>query len=161
MTYLKDTFGRDMFRELERSFVGFDRVFDTISKTQSQMLKTAQSFPFYNIRKDSDTKYTIELAVAGFGKQDIEIGLEEDKLTIKGAVKDDPDAEYLFKGVTNKAFTRQFTLNDQIEVKGASMVNGILKVFLERFVPEHKKSRTIDIKDEETSGVQYLTENDL
>lgn len=148
----KDLFGRDMFRDLEKSLIGFDAVFDTIAKTQKQM---AQTFPPYNIRKDGDNKYTIELAVAGFGKHDVEIDLEGDKLTVKGKTTEDQNGEYLFKGLANRAFTRQFTLDDQVVVNGATMVNGILKIMLERMLPEGKKARKINIGEQPDTGKSY------
>lgn len=159
MTYVKDVFGRDMFREMERNLIGFDRVFDTIADTRKTMEKLATSFPPYNIRKDGENKYTIELAVAGFGKQDIEIDLTDDKLVIKGKSSDNDAGEYLFKGLANRAFTRQFTLDDHIIVNNASLVNGILKIALERLVPESKKPRKINIEDEPSSVSNYVESN--
>lgn len=152
-------FGRDMFRDMERNLIGFDKVFDTLMDTQKSMVKIATNFPPYNIRKDGENKYTIELAVAGFGKQDVEIDMEGDKLTIKGKVSEDDSSEYLFKGLANRAFTRQFTLDDQVVVNNATMINGMLKIALERLVPEDKKPRKINIDDNKSSS-QYLTEED-
>lgn len=155
----KDLFGRDMFRDLEKSLIGFDTVFDAIAKTQKQI---AQTFPPYNIRKDGENKYTIELAVAGFGKHDVEIDLEGDKLTVKGKTTEDQNGEYLFKGLANRAFTRQFTLDDQVVVNGATMVNGVLKIMLERMLPEGKKPRKINIGEEsdtKKSYPEYLAES--
>ena len=106
----------------------------------------------FRSKKVEDNKYVIEMAVAGFSKTDIEITLDEGKLIINGKVRDsneldDANAYYFYKGIAERAFTRTFTLADSVEIKNAEMVNGILKVWLENFIPEHKKPKKIDIKD--------------
>ena len=145
-------------RDFEKSFIGYDNILRKMSADLAKDTAWASAqtnFPPYNIRKVDDSKYVIEMAVAGFGKQDIEITLEEDKLIIRGDSKSD-DGEYLFKGLAARAFQRQFTLNDQVVVNNASMMNGILKVFLERIIPEHKKPRKIQIEDEATTVSNYI-----
>ena len=130
-----------------RGSVGFDEVF----KRLSEITKTV-GYPPYNIKKTNENTYVIEMAVAGFGKQDIELVLEDGTLTIKGVLKSDENSpnEYIFKGIADRAFTRKFTLADTIEIKNADMINGMLRVWLERFIPENKRSRKIDINTEET-----------
>jgi molecular chaperone IbpA len=107
----------------------------------------------------------IELAVAGFAKQDIEIELADGKMVIKGNVhSEEDDNNFLFKGIAARNFTRVFALEDQVEVKDAEMINGMLKVFLERIIPEHKKPKKVEVKDKaskKTTDKQYLTEEDL
>lgn len=125
---------------LTKNAVGFDELFNKFSDT----IKTV-GYPPYNIKKTSDNTYVIEMAVAGFGKQDIELTLEDGVLTIKGEMKNDDKNDYLFKGIADRAFTRKFTLADTVEIKNADMLNGMLRVWLERFIPESKKSRKIDI----------------
>jgi molecular chaperone IbpA len=128
---------------LTKSSVGFDELFSKFA----DMAKTA-GYPPYNIKKTDENTYVIEMAVAGFGKQDIELTFEENVLTIRGELKTDDKTEYLFKGIADRAFTRKFTLADTIEIKDADLINGMLRVWLERFIPESKKVKKIDIKTE-------------
>ena len=125
---------------LSKSSVGFDELFSKFS----DMTKVA-GYPPYNIKKTGDNTYVIEMAVAGFGQQDVELVLEDDVLTIKGELKTDEKNDYIFKGIADRAFTRKFTLADTIEIKNADLINGMLRVWLERFIPESKKPRKIDI----------------
>jgi molecular chaperone IbpA len=99
------------------------------------------------------------LAVAGFGRQDLELELQDGTLTVKGSVNSE-DGDYLYKGIAERAFTRQFTLADTVEVKNADLINGMLKIWLERFIPEEKKPKKINIGETETdsSTKQFLTE---
>jgi molecular chaperone IbpA len=108
------------------------------------------TYPPYNIKKVDENKYVIEMAVAGFGKQDLELELQDGTLTIKGNVSSE-DADYIYKGIAERAFTRQFTLADTVEVKNADLINGMLKIWLERFIPEEKKPKKISIGDTETA----------
>lgn len=126
--------------------VGFDDVFDRFDKLAKTTVKTF-SYPPYNIVKVDDNKYVIELAVAGFGKQDIEIELKENSLVVSGKVDNaNKDLEYLYKGIADRAFTRTFNLADTVEIKNAELINGMLKVWLENIIPEHRKPKKIDIK---------------
>lgn len=106
-------------------------------------------YPPYNIRKIAEDKYAIEMAVAGFSKQDIEIDVSGDQLTIKGNLKSDrpEESSFLYHGLALRPFTRMFTLTENVEVKNAKMVNGMLKIMLEALTPEVKSTK-IDIQDE-------------
>jgi molecular chaperone IbpA len=143
MTLLPQVFGKDF----DKLFVGFDDHWSRMLQLHDEMTKNIPNYPPYNIYKSDENKYVIELAVAGFGKQDIEITLDNDKLIVKGEAKDDTQA-FLYKGIATRAFTRSFAIDDQVVVNNASMVNGMLKIFLERIVPEHKKTRKVEISDE-------------
>ena len=123
--------------------IGFDRMFDNLMN-----VPTASSYPPYNIVKHDDDKFTIEIAVAGFSKDEIEIEFRENTLKIesKSRPEGDDEKEYLHKGISNRAFTRSFRLSDDVVVKGATFENGLLNVELERIIPEEKKPRTIKIK---------------
>ena len=150
MTYVKDVFGRDLF---DKFFVGSDRVLKQFNDL-AETTKTLTNYPPYNIKKVDDNKYVIELAVAGFGRQDIDITLEDNKLVVKGKyetlddlAKDGENQTYLFKGISDRAFTRQFTIADTIEVKNADLINGMLKIWLEAIIPEHKKPKKISIRN--------------
>lgn len=150
MPFVKDVFGRDLFKDFDKMYVGFDDQFNKMAKIHDDLTKSIPNYPPYNIKKTGDNTYVIEVAVAGFAKQDIEIELVDGKMLIKGNVhSNDADTmeNFLFKGIANRAFTRTFALDDKIEVKEAEMFNGMLKVFLERIIPEHKKPKKIEVKD--------------
>ena len=148
MTYLKDVFGRDMFKDFDKFYVGFDDQYNRLSKIHDDLTKNILNYPPYNIKKVGDNTYVVEIAVAGFARQDIEIELANNTMVIKGNTStDEDDNNFLFKGIANRNFTRSFTLDDQIEVKDAEMLNGMLKVFLERIIPEHKKPKKIEVKE--------------
>ena len=110
---------------------------------------TTSTYPPYNIVKNEDDKFTIEIAVAGFSKDEIEIEFKENILKIesKSRPEGDDEKEYLHKGISNKRFrTHTFTLSDDVIVNGADMKDGILKIDMERIIPEEKKPRLIEIK---------------
>lgn len=150
-------------KDLNSFFVGYDKIFNEASKIHDEFAKYVSNYPPYNIRKIDENKYVIELAVAGFCRSDIEIEFVDDKLIIRGNSGNlDDSSDYLFKGISNRAFTRTFSLNDSIEIKGAEMLNGILQIVLERIIPDHKKPKKIEIKEPEStnsSNRQLLTED--
>lgn len=125
--------------------VGFEDTFNLLNDLTSRATKTLTNFPPYNIVKINDNKYVIEMAVAGFGKNDIELELKDNSLVISGKVNSSLDTQYLYKGIADRAFTRQFNLADTIEIQDTKLVNGMLKVYLENIIPEHKKPRKIPI----------------
>ena len=145
-----------LFRDLERSVIGYDHFF---SRIEEQTRRAYTAFPPYSIRKDGDNKYVIELAIAGFGKQDVEIELEDRKLTVKGKLKPAEGVDYIFKGIAERAFNREFTLSDNVVVNGATMANGILKVMLEHIIPESKKPQKINIDDEAQTVSEFAATN--
>jgi molecular chaperone IbpA len=107
------------------------------------------SFPHYNIVKTDKNKYDIEIALAGYSKKDIEVNLEEGVLSIKSKKEekeDTKDGEVLHKGIAKRYFSKSFTIADDVEVKGAELKDGLLKVSMERIIPDHKKPRNIAIK---------------
>ena len=135
----------------DRFFIGADRIAETLKQNAEWLANTATTtYPPFNLKKTSDNKYVIEMAVAGFSKQDIEITLEDKKLFIKGNAtadtKEDAD-KYLHMGIANRAFTRQFTLADNVVIDNAEMLNGILKIWLDHIIPEDKKPKKIEITD--------------
>lgn len=166
MTWLLNN--RHMFNNWDRHVVGFDLLLDSLAEKSRMFEKTWSNWPPFSISKPKENKYVIEMAVAGFGKQDIEIEVNGDNLSIKGKTQSTPDTNYIFKGIANREFSRLFSIEDGIEVKGATLVNGMLKVFLERIVPEEKKAKKIEISDEAdsvslfaASTPQLLTESDV
>lgn len=101
------------------------------------------------------------MAVAGFGRHNLDIELKDGVLTITGNTETE-EGDYLHKGIANRAFTRKFTIADSVEVKNAELANGMLKIFLERFIPEEKKPKKIDIMDPfgvQEATRQFLTES--
>jgi molecular chaperone IbpA len=108
--------------------------------------KPVSNFPPHNIIKADENKYVVELAVAGFAKDEIDIQVQEGNLTIRGEKKEGtPDIQYLHRGIGNRSFTKVITIADTIEVKGAEFKDGILRIGLENIIPEHKKPRKIEI----------------
>jgi len=138
---------------IDKWFVGADKVLKNLTSAQEAYAKAAGvNWPPYNIVKTDENNYTIELAVAGFGKHNLDIELANNTLVVKGGYtvdKIDPvdnPAQYIWKGIADRVFTRKFTLADSVEVKNAEYINGMLKIFLENIVPEAKKPKKVDIK---------------
>ena len=128
--------------------VGFDRTFDRLFDYVTYQAEST-GYPPYNIQKTEDYKFEIEMALAGFDKKDIEIEVAEGVLTVKSLKDKDTGAtdDYtLYKGISQRNFTRKFTLADDIVVKGAELNNGMLTINLERIVPEEKKPQLIEVK---------------
>ena len=123
--------------------VGFDSIFDRLFE-DFEKNSSNSSYPPYNIRKDDGNFYTIEMAVAGFSKEDLEAELKEGILTVSSKSNQD-EGEYLHRGIARRAFSRSFTLSDDMIIKGADLINGMLTISLERIIPEEKKSRMIEI----------------
>ena len=150
MTYLKQLPAfHDAFKDFDKFFVGFDDQIRQMQKLHDDVTKNIPNYPPYNIKKTGDNTYVIEMAVAGFGQQDIEIEIDGGKLVIKGNVSGDSTEQpedFLFKGIATRAFTRSFALNDQIEVNNAELFNGMLKIALERIIPEEKKPKKVPVK---------------
>ena len=131
---------------LNRALVGFDRLFDTFESRFANQLST--NYPPYNVVKTDDDHYLIEIAVAGFKKDEVTVEVEGEFLTIKGSSNPNSEAsarQYLHKGLSSRDFVRQFTLAEHMVVKGASIQDGILRVEIARVIPEEKKPRLIDI----------------
>lgn len=149
MTHVKDPFGRDLFVNFDKIWVGFEDKVDRFSKVRNELSKNTFNYPPYNIVKTSESTYAIEIAVAGFSKDEIDIELDSDKITIKGGEtkSTNPQTSYLYKGISNRAFTRTFELDDFIEVRGAELVDGMLRIVLERVIPESKKPKKVAIQD--------------
>ena len=127
--------------------VGFDRVFDRLNNYvvhQNHMAPTG--FPPYNIRKEGDYNFVIELALAGLSKDDLEIEIADQTLTIRSIDKKEDEGELLHRGISYRQFTRTWTLAENVVVNEAKMENGMLVVRLEHVVPEEKKPRKITIK---------------
>lgn len=136
---------------LLRSSVGFD-VFDNIFDSVFNLNESSTSYPPYNIIK-SNNNYTITMAIAGFTKDEVDISVEENELSVKGVSNDsDEKIEFLHKGIAARNFERKFQLADTIKVIDASYENGLLNIFLEREIPEHQKPRKIEINNNKVNS---------
>ena len=136
-----------IWNDLRPYAVGFDSLFDHFNNTLEYTVKQQTSYPPYNINKIDDLNYQVEMALAGFGKDDIEIKYSDNQLTIKSVDSDDKDEkDVIHRGISKRKFSRSFTLAEDIKVNGAELKDGMLLVELEKIVPEEKKPRTINIK---------------
>ena len=136
----------DHFSNLTPYTVGYDRIFDNLARYVDTTASTG--FPPYNIRKEGENNYIIEMALAGFGKKDIEVEVADGTLSIRSVKEEDSDEDgnQLYRGIAYRKFERKFTLADAVVVNGAKLENGMLLVDLERVVPEEKKPRLISVK---------------
>ena len=123
-------------------FLGFN---DQFVRWESNK-KTASSFPPYNVKKVDEDNYMIELAVAGYDRDELEIKVEKDTLTIKSDKESDDKSDFLHRGIAGRNFTQYFTLGEYMIVKSASLENGMLSIKIERELPEEAKPKTIKIK---------------
>ena len=135
----------DNFNQITPYAVGFDRIFDNLSRYVDNNA-TSTGFPPYNIRKEGDYNYVIEMALAGFGKKDIEVEVAEGTLSVRSMKENDEDDSTVYRGISRRRFDRKFTVADDVVVNGASLENGMLTINLERVVPEEKKPRIITVK---------------
>jgi molecular chaperone IbpA len=128
---------------IQRFAVGFDRMFDELSRTAGTL--NATNYPPYNIIKESETIYKIEVAVAGFEESELDVETVDNELIIKGNKAIEANGEYLHQGIAGRDFVRTFALFENVEVKGADVKNGILTVTLEHIIPESAKPKKIAI----------------
>ena len=131
--------------QLHRHSIGFDQMFDQLNRTFANS-KADGNYPPHNLVKLDDNHYAIELAVAGFNEDEIDVELKENVLTVKGEqTKTEAEVEYLHKGISTRNFVRTFPLAEHIEVRGAKVKNGILAIALEQVIPEEQKPKKIAI----------------
>ena len=135
----------DNFNQITPYAVGFDRIFDNLSRYVDNNA-TSTGFPPYNIRKEGDYNYVIEMALAGFGKKDIEVEVADGTLSIRSVKENTEDDSTVYRGISYRKFERKFTMADDIVVNGAKLENGMLSLELERIVPEEKKPRLVTVK---------------
>jgi len=167
MTYIHTP---DPFANFDKFFVGTEHLSNQFKKLTEQAKDglITSNYPPYNIRKLEDNKYLIEMAVAGFTDDDIDITLAESKLTIKGKqetldslTKDGINQTYIHRGLANRAFTRVFTLAEDVVVSNVTLEHGMLKIYLEHVIPDTKKPVKININGKApTSKKEFLAEDD-
>jgi len=139
-----------IFNQLRPLSVGFDDVFDHFESMFERDFPTI-NYPPYNIVKTGKNAYDIQVALAGFNKKDIDVSVENGVLTIESKVSDtdetkDETGDTIYKGISKRYFKRQFTIADDVEINGAELKDGLLRVSMEKIVPESKKLKTIEIK---------------
>ena len=141
------------FSPLWRSTIGFDRLFDLAESAQRA---TEDHYPPYNIERLGDDCYQISLAVAGFSPDEISVTAEQNVVTIEGNKPEKTEREYLYRGISTRAFKRQFNLADYVQVKNAAFDNGLLKIELVQEIPEAMKPRRIAIDGSPASNVRQI-----
>ena len=129
--------------------VGFDSIFEEFDRMLESTERYSSNYPPYNIHKLNDNNYKIEVALAGYSKDDIELELKDNTLTIRNKIKEKVINEdtngVIHKGIATRQFERSFTISEDIKVKNAELKNGLLNIDLERIIPDEKKPRLIDI----------------
>jgi molecular chaperone IbpA len=141
-----------IFNQLRPITIGFDNIFDHFERVLDGdvMNIPTVNYPPYNIVRTGENTYDIELALAGFSKDDINVEYENNVLTVQSIKREETEKEIndaiLHRGISKRMFTKSFTVADDVEVNGAELKDGLLRVSLERIIPESKNSRTIEIK---------------
>ena len=140
-----------IFNSLRPFSIGFDDMFDQFeSMLGNGSLGVQTNYPPYNIRKAGKDKYAIEVAVAGFNKDDVEVEYEDNLLTVKTKdvkrTEEKEGDEVIHRGISQRSFARSFTIADDVKVNGAELKDGLLTIACERIIPEHKKKKLIEIK---------------
>ncbi len=127
--------------------IGYDKIFNTMVNQPNNSITNQPNYPPHNLIEYEDGKYTITLAIAGISKEDLDITLEEQNLTISYDGKEtESNGKILYRGIANRSFNKIFHLAENIEVNDASIDNGLLTIDLEQNIPDHKKPRTIELK---------------
>ena len=130
--------------------VGFDSIFDEFDRMLESTERYSTNYPPYNIKRVNDTDYRIEVALAGYSRDDIEVELKDSALTVRNKSKeqtvDEKGNGVIHKGISTRQFERAFTISEDIKVKDAELKNGLLTIDLERIIPDEKKPRLIEIK---------------
>ena len=132
----------DLFRD--PFFIGFNRELERMANVHNTASR--QSYPPYDVLKLDEDTYQVQLAVAGFSKDNIEVSVEDGTLKISGEIVEVTDAEILHKGIAARKFTRSFALGEYMEVSSASLEDGMLTIKIVREVPEEKKPKVIKVK---------------
>jgi molecular chaperone IbpA len=127
---------------LSRALIGFDRIINEIDARAP-----SNNYPPFNIIKHDDTNIEIQIAVAGFNKEDLTVEIDQDQLVIKGKRQKEEDAsKFIYRGLAARDFEKVWTLADHMEVDEVELTNGILSVKITRIVPEALKPRLVAIK---------------
>ena len=133
------------FPQIESRLIGFDRVFDAVTRLHTVEGGQSSSFPPYNIKKLDAENYEIQIALAGFSKSELDISVEDGNLVVSGQ-QEKSDDEFLHKGIAERNFTRTWALADDVKVTGSKLKDGVLTISLVHEIPEEKKPTSIEIK---------------
>jgi molecular chaperone IbpA len=156
---------------LDKFFVGYEPMMKRMEEAHTSLSKAIPNYPPYNIVKVDENKYVIEMAVAGFGKSNLDIEIQDGTLVVSGQsqladmYEEGINNTYLYKGIADRNFTRKFSIADTVEIKNADLINGMLKIWLENIIPDTKKPKKVEINDPaskeptKTSNKQFLSEN--
>ncbi len=149
------------FAPYRRSSVGFDRLFDMLEN--ASFGGAGENYPPFDLIKEGDNEYRIELAVAGFKPNEIDITAQQNVLIVSGRKGEDSEqgnANYVYRGIANRSFERRFALADHIQVRGADLKDGLLAIELVREIPEAMKPRRIEINGGSSHTIEARAEND-
>ena len=147
------------FSPYRRSTVGFDRLFDMLEDSNTGQAQ--ENYPPFDLIKLGDNDYRIELAVAGFKSDEIDITAQQNVLIVSGKKSEDSESrgnDYIYRGIATRSFERRFALADHIQVRGADLKDGLLAIELVREIPEAMKPRKISISGDETPASQQTLE---
>ena len=133
------------FPQVESRLIGFDRIFDAVTRLHTVEGGQSNSFPPYNIKKLDSENYEIQIALAGFSKSELDITVEDGNLVVKGEQEKSED-DFLHKGIAERNFTRTWALADEVRVTGSKLKDGVLTISLVHEIPEEKKPTSIEIK---------------
>ena len=133
------------FPQVESRLIGFDRIFDAVTRLHTVEGGQSNSFPPYNIKKLDSENYEIQIALAGFSKSELDITVEDGNLVVKGEQEKSED-DFLHKGIAERNFTRTWALADDVKVTGSKLKDGVLTISLVHEIPEEKKPTSIEIK---------------
>ena len=136
------------FATLYPQFVGFENLFNELERLVEGTQPRNVSFPPHNIIKVDDNRFIVEMAVAGFGEDEVTVEVEDGTLVVKGEKSDKTELNYVYRGIGTRSFTKSIRLSDTIEVRGAQFKDGILKIALENIVPDNKKPRKVEFTKE-------------
>lgn len=147
----------DSLQDLHKFALGFDRAFNALEFASNI---PRPGYPPYNIRKVNDTGFMVEIAVAGFKKDELDITVADGRLTVTGNKQVETGKEYLYKGIADRTFIRDYQIADTIVVQNASILDGVLYIYLENIVPDEKKPKKIEISNDPvaTKNVELLLE---
>ena len=138
---------------MDKLLVGYEPMFKRLEEAHESLTKVIPNYPPYNIVKVDDNKYVIEMAVAGFGKSNLDIEIQDGTLVVSGQsqladmYEEGINNTYIYKGIADRNFTRKFSIADSVEIKNADLINGMLKIWLENIIPDNKKPKKVDIND--------------
>lgn len=127
-----------LLNDIEKHSIGMDEWFHRFGTLH----QTESNYPPYNLIKESNTEFRLEVALAGFKKNELSVYTENNKLFVEGTKETDTSREYVHRGLSNRAFTRAWTISDDVEVRNVEFEDGLLTVRISRIIPEHQKKRT-------------------